>query len=103
MATDQQKKYPNSGKLSISRYKETEKQPDLVGELVMTRQALKGLLEETDEDDIVIKLSGWSMNGQYGPWTRLAWNNYKKPTDGNVAKPQQQALPADDDSDSVPF
>ena len=100
MATDQQKKYPNSGKLSISRYKETEKQPDLVGELVMTRQALKGLLEETDEDDIVIKLSGWSMNGQYGPWTRLAWNNYKKP-DGNVAKPRQQSIPEEDGD--VPF
>ena len=96
-------KYPNSGKLTANRYKDNEKKPDLVGEIVMTRQALKGLLEETDEDDITIKLSGWNMDGQYGQWTRLAWNNYKKPTDGNVAKPQQQALPADDDSDSVPF
>ena len=95
-------KYPNSGKLSANRYKDNEKKPDVVGELVMTRQALKGLLEETDEDDITIKLSGWNMDGQYGAWTRLAWNNYKKPVDGNVAKPQQQALP-DDDGDQVPF
>lgn len=94
-------KYPNSGKLSANRYKDNDKKPDVVGELVMTRSALKGLLEETDEDDITIKLSGWNMDGQYGAWTRLAWNNYKKPTDGNVAKPQQQALPADDGD--VPF
>lgn len=95
-------KYPNSGKLSANRYKDNEKKPDLVGEIVMTRQALKGLLEETDEDDITIKLSGWNMSGQYGEWTRLAWNNYKKPETGNVARPQQQALPTEDD-DQVPF
>lgn len=96
-------KYPNSGKLSANRYKDNEKKPDLVGEIVMTRQALKGLLEETDEDDITIKLSGWNMEGQYGAWTRLAWNNYKKPTDGNVAiPPKQQSLPAEDDQD-IPF
>lgn len=95
-------KYPNSGKLSANRYKDTEKKPDVVGELVMTRQALKGLLDETDEDDITIKLSGWNMDGQYGAWTRLAWNNYKKPEGGYAPKPQQQALPADDDQD-LPF
>ena len=96
-------KYPNSGKLSANRYKDNEKKPDLVGEIIMTRQALKGLLEETDEDDITIKLSGWNMDGQYGQWTRLAWNNYKKPTDGNVAiPPKQQSLPAEDDQD-IPF
>ena len=53
----------------------------------------------------VVKLSGWHMEGQYGPWTRLSWNNYKPKTDGNVATPapapQQQALP-DEDSD-IPF
>ena len=96
-------KYPNSGKLSANRYKDNEKKPDLVGEIIMTLQSLKGLLEETDEDDITIKLSGWNMDGQYGQWTRLAWNNYKKPTDGNVAiPPKQQSLPAEDD-DQVPF
>lgn len=102
-----QNKYPNSGKLSANRYKDTDKKPDVVGEIVMTRSTLKGLLEEHDGDDIVIKLSGWNMEGQYGPWTRLSWNNYKpkEQTNGNVSKPAaaapQQSIP-EDDSD-VPF
>ena len=98
--------YPNSGKLSNNRYKDNPKKPDLVGELVMTRSALKELMQEHDGDDIVIKLSGWNMDGQYGPWHRLAWNNYKPKTD---AAPQQQA-PArqapqsmDDDESDIPF
>ena len=95
--------YPNSGRLSNNRYKDTPKKPDVVGEIVMQRSALKELMNEHDGDDIVIKLSGWNMDGQYGAWTRLAWNNYKKPTDGNVAiPPKQQSLPAEDDQD-IPF
>lgn len=97
--------YPNSGKMSPNRYKEKPTQPDVTGEIVMQRSALKELMNEHDGDDIVIKISGWNMSGQYGPWTRLAWNNYKPPADGNVAKPApppiQRAIP-DDDSD-VPF
>ena len=102
-----QNKYPNSGKLSANRYKDTDKKPDVVGELVMQRSALKGLMEEHDGDDIVIKISGWNMQGQYGNWTRLSWNNYKPKdqTNGNVARavppPQQQAI-SDDDQD-IPF
>ena len=94
-------KYPNSGKLSANRYKDNEKKPDVVGELIMTRSALKELMGEHDDDDIVIKISGWNMEGQYGPWTRLAWNNYKPKTNDNVVKPSvQQAI--EDDGD-VPF
>lgn len=97
--------YPNSGKLSNNRYKDNPKKPDVVGEIVMTRSTLKELMGEHDGDDIVIKLSGWHMEGQYGPWTRLSWNNYKPKTDGNASTPapapQQQALP-DEDSD-IPF
>ena len=98
-------KYPNSGKLSANRYKDNPKKPDLVGEIVMQRSALKELMMEHTDDEIVIKLSGWNMDGQYGTWTRLSWNNYKPKTDGNVSKPapaqQQRSLP-DDDQD-VPF
>jgi len=97
--------YPNSGKLSGNRYKDTPKKPDVVGEIVMQRSALKELLGEHDGDDIVIKLSGWNMDGQYGPWVRLSWNNYKpkEQAGGNVTtRPPQQAAIPDDDRD-IPF
>lgn len=78
--------YPNSGKLSANKYKTAaDKKPDMTGEIIMQRSALKGLLEQHDGDDITIKLSGWQMSGQYGPWMRLAWNNYTPPEGG--AKP----------------
>jgi hypothetical protein len=98
--------YPNSGKLSPNRYKDSDKKPDLVGEIIMDRSALKGLLEEHDGDDITIKLSGWNMNGQYGQWTRLSWNNYKpQPKEGyeqpRQAAPKQNPIPTDDSD--VPF
>ena len=97
--------YPNSGKLSDNRYKDNPKKPDMVGELVMQRSALKELLGEHDGDDIVIKLSSWKMEGNYGPWMRLSWNNYKpKPKDNPYVpprqeKPRQQVV---DDQD-IPF
>lgn len=96
--------YPNSGKLSPNKYKESgDKKPDKTGELVMERSALKKLLEETDEDDIVIKLSCWDMSGSYGPWFRLAWNNYKSaPKESPYAQPQKPKQ-APIDEDSIPF
>lgn len=96
--------YPNSGKLSPNKYKESgDKKPDKTGELVMERSALKKLLEETDEDDITIKLSCWDMSGSYGPWFRLAWNNYK-PKENPYAQPvRQQPKQAPIDEDSIPF
>lgn len=85
--------YPNSGKLSHNKYKTAgDKKPDMNGEIVMQRSALKGLLEEHAEDEITIKLSGWQMSGQYGPWIRLSWNNYKRPE--NDAKPFYGKAPA---------
>lgn len=96
--------YPNSGKLSTNKYKEPgDKKPDMHGEITMERSTLKKLLEETDEDGIVIKLSAWNMDGSYGPWMRLSWNNYKKPQE---AAPQQQAAPQQngfDDDQDIPF
>jgi single-stranded DNA-binding protein len=100
--------YPNSGKLSNNKYKEQgDKKPDMHGEIVMTRTVLKQLLEETDEDDITIKLSAWAMEGSYGPWMRLAWNNYKPK---NEDAPQPRQTPAaqankgfDDMDDDIPF
>lgn len=97
--------YPNSGKLSNNKYKEPgDKKPDMHGEIVMTRTVLKQLLNETDEDDIVIKLSAWAMEGNYGPWMRLSWNNYK-PKQQEQPTPQQRAEQQrmDDDDLDIPF
>ena len=91
--------YPNSGKLSNNRYKEgDQRKPDMVGEIVMQRSALKSLLEEHDGDDIVIKLSAWNRSGQYGNFLSISWNNYKKKEE----TPQQQKSLPDEDQD-VPF
>lgn len=92
--------YPNSGKLSNNRYKDNDKKPDLVGELVMQRSALKELLEQHSDDEITIKLSAWNMSGQYGPWVRLSWNNYKPKQDGGYNRPQQRTEEKDGD---IPF
>lgn len=92
--------YPNSGKLSNNRYKDGDaRKPDMIGEIVMQRSALKSLMEEHDGDEIVIKLSAWNRSGQYGNFLSVSWNNYKKKED--APKPQQQSLPADDQD--VPF
>lgn len=100
--------YPNSGKLSTNKYKEQgDKKPDMHGEIIMTRTVLKQLLEETNEDDITIKLSAWSMEGNYGPWMRISWNNYKPQQQQQEPQKQyawlkQQQADMDDDS-SIPF
>ena len=104
MATE----YPNSGKLSHNKYKEQgDKKPDMQGEITMQRSALKGLLEEHDGDDIVIKLSAWQMSGQFGPWMRLSWNNYKKPEGQPAytpyAKPAAPAPKPPVPDEDVPF
>ena len=99
--------YPNSGKLAHNKYKEAgDKKPDMTGEIVMQRSALKGLLEEHGDDDIVIKLSAWQMTGQWGPWLRISWNNYKKPEGQQPAyapysKPA--APPPPEEPQDIPF
>ena len=93
-----QNKYPNSGKMSANRYKDKPTKPDVVGEIVMTRSALKELMSEHDGDDIVIKLSAWNRSGQYGNFLSISWNNYKKKEEA----PQQQKSLPDEDQD-VPF
>ena len=71
--------YPNSGKLAPNKYKQGDpKKPDVVGEIVMQRSALMGLLKEHNGDEIVIKLSGWKREGNYGHFLSITWNSYKK-------------------------
>lgn len=92
-------KFPNSGRLNYSRNKVHPKSPDMFGELVLTREFMKSLLEATDEDDIAIKLDAWQQDGNYGPWFSIKVNTYKKP---EQPAQQQEAPPPADDSD-IPF
>jgi hypothetical protein len=92
--------YPNKGKLSVNSYKTKDNQPDHKGEIVMSRSTLKELMAEHDGDEIVIKLSGYNADGQYGPWIKLSWNNYKPADESAPRKPVHQA-PLDDSD--IPF
>jgi len=92
--------YPNSGKLSTNKYKLSgDKKPDMVGEIIMEREVLKKLLEEQD-DEITIKLSAWNMDGNYGPWMRLSWNNYKPKEEAKPTQPVQRSI---SDNEDIPF
>ncbi len=93
-------KFPNSGRLNYSQRKVHPKSPDLYGELVLDRKFLKDLMEQTDEDDIPIKLDAWQNDGQYGTYFSLKVNTYKKP-DGNVAAPAPAPSPVNDED--IPF
>jgi len=69
--------YPNSGRLAANKYKDNPKKPDMTGSIKMTRDAMRQLMMEQTGEEVEIKLSAWNMEGQYGQWLRLAWNNYK--------------------------
>jgi hypothetical protein len=95
-------KFPNSGRLNYSQRKVHPKSPDLYGELVLDRKFLKDLMEQTDEDDIPIKLDAWQNDGQYGTYFSLKVNTYKKP-DGNVAAPAPAPAPTPVNDEDIPF
>ena len=71
-------KYPNSGRLNYAKNKVNPNSADIYGEIVFDRQFLRNLLNETDQDDIPVKLSGWQKDGNYGPWFAIRVNTYKK-------------------------
>ena len=71
-------KYPNSGRLNYAKNKVNPTSADIYGEIVFDRQFLRGILNETDADDIPVKLSGWQKEGNFGPWFSIRVNTYKK-------------------------
>jgi hypothetical protein len=89
-------KYPNTGALFYARNKVNPKSPDLSGDMSFTREMLKKALNETDEDDIVIKLSGWTKQGTNGDYFSMKVNDYKP------AQQQAQQKPQANDED-IPF
>ena len=95
-------KYPNSGRLNYAKNKVNPNSADIYGEIVFDRQFLRNLLNETDSDDIPVKLSGWQKEGNFGPWFSIRVNTYKKEELGGVNTPPPPKSPPVDDSD-IPF
>ncbi len=96
-------KFPNSGRLNYSRNKVHPKSPDMFGELVLTREFMKSLLEATDEDDIAIKLDAWQQDGNYGPWFSIKVNTYKKPAPQGETTPLTVGQNGEIDDSDIPF
>ena len=91
--------FPNSGRLNYSKQKINQSSPDLYGEIAIERGLLKQLLQETDEDNIVIRLSGWQKDGNYGPWFSIQVNTWKKTETLEAPK----AIPPVMDDGDIPF
>ena len=95
-------KYPNSGVLFHARNRIHQKSPDLNGDISLDRSLLRQMMDETDEDFIKIRLSGWVKQGSSGEFFSLKVNTYKKPEEQAQAAPAQRQMPPADDSD-IPF
>ena len=95
-------KYPNSGRLNYAKNKVNPNSADIYGEIVFDRQFLRNILNETDSDDIPVKLSGWQKDGNYGPWFAIRVNTYKKEESGGVNPPPPPVSPPVNDED-IPF
>lgn len=95
--------YTNTGRLSPNKYKQHEKQPDMKGSISLERALLKQLLQETTDDQVVIKLSGWNRDGQYGPFISLMYDSYRKPEEQYTPAPRPAPAPAPADDSDIPF
>lgn len=95
--------YTNTGRLSPNKYKQHEKQPDMKGSISLERGLLKQLLQETDDDMIVVKLSGWNRDGQYGPFISLMYDSYRKPEEQYTPAPRPAPAPPPADDSDIPF
>lgn len=92
-------KYPNSGKLNYAKNKVHPNSADLWGDIVFERSYLRQLLEENDSDEILVKLSAWQKDGNFGPWFSLRVNTWKP---GQQEQPKPALATPVNDSD-VPF
>ena len=94
--------YPNSGSFNPNKYKTSPKHPDYKGSIKIDRAVILALLkEQTDPDEIEIKLAMWEMQGARGPWMRVSWDNYKKPEESKPQPPTTAVKP--EDIDELPF
>jgi len=93
-------KLPNTGRLNYSQRKIHPKSPDLYGDITFERSYLRTLLQETEGDDITVRLDAWQNDGQYGTFFQLKVNTWKKTEPAVQAPPA--AMPEADD-DPIPF
>lgn len=92
-------KYPNSGALFATKTKFNPKSPDMDGSISVERSLLKQMMDESSEEDIVIKLSGWNQKGAKGDFLSIKVNTYKPKEE---QQPEQKRIIPIDDSD-IPF
>jgi hypothetical protein len=86
--------YPNSGALWPNKMRASDSQPNVRGDIKLERSFLKELLNDTDEELIVVSLSGWTKEYKDGKYISL---KASKPFVKNEPKP-----PVNDDDD-IPF
>jgi hypothetical protein len=86
--------YPNSGALWPNKKRETEKHPNVTGDIKIERSLLKELMAESDEELIAISLSGWTKEYKEQKYISL---KASKPFKKTGYKPTQ------DNDDDLPF
>jgi hypothetical protein len=98
--------YPNSGAL-FPRQKRTDKAPDWGGEIVMEKSLIKQLMQESEGDGVLIKLSGWVRQGSRGEFISLKYDSFKpqpQERERQIDEPTRRAPPPPiDDIDDIPF
>ena len=94
---------PNTGKLFVNDYKNTDKHPDRQGNLYLDREFLKKMLEQPD-DLVVVEISGWdnvSANGKEYIGLKVQAPRVKK--EKPEAKPDPKPQPQPSSDDDFPF
>jgi len=95
--------YPNSGAL-FTRDKKSEKSPEWGGEINMEISLLKRLIEESEDDGVKIKLSGWVRQGNRGEFISLKYDDFKPMSqDRQFNAPRQAPAQAEINDDDIPF
>lgn len=98
--------YPNSGAL-FPRQKRTDKAPDWGGEIIMEKSLIKQLMQESEGDGVLIKISGWVRQGSRGEFISLKYDSFKpqpQERERQIDEPTRRAPPpAMDDIDDLPF
>ena len=95
-------KLPNTGRLNYSQRKIHPKSPDLYGDITFDRSYLRSVMEETDGDEITIRLDAWQNEGNNGAWFSLKVNTWKK-TEPTLTPPPRPAAPPPVEDDPIPF